>query len=228
VTPEKLIEENLPLVRRVAQRIAMKFSKGIDVDELEAFGREGLVAAASRYDPDRGVAFSTFAYYRVRGAIFDGLRNMGSLHKNPRASFERKADEYLESIGEEEHVPRTSVEATERMSSALSNLTVAFVACVEAIEENPDQSLPDPSDVAETREEVGAVRRAVGCLPDKERTLLTLMYFQGLSMRAAADELDMSKGWASRLHARALERLRSILAHPVTERAPPAGPMIRV
>ncbi len=73
----QLVEQHLPLVQAIARKVKKTLGARIELDDLVAYGAKGLVEAAERYDARPGVAFTTFAYYRVRGAMFDGLRTMG-------------------------------------------------------------------------------------------------------------------------------------------------------
>jgi RNA polymerase sigma factor FliA len=77
--PEKnqLVEQHLQLVQAIARKVKKTLGTSIEYDDLVAYGSKGLVEAADRYDARPGVAFTTFAYYRIRGAMFDGLRTMG-------------------------------------------------------------------------------------------------------------------------------------------------------
>jgi RNA polymerase sigma factor for flagellar operon FliA len=77
--PEKrqLVEQHLQLVQAIARKVKKTLGASIEYDDLVAYGSKGLVEAADRYDARPGVAFTTFAYYRIRGAMFDGLRTMG-------------------------------------------------------------------------------------------------------------------------------------------------------
>src|SRR5258707_11962977 len=98
--PEKnqLVEQHLGLVQAIARKVKKTLGARIDYDDLVAYGSKGLVEAAERYDARPGVAFSTFAYYRIRGAMFDGLRTMGWYSRADYARYraEERANEYLQ------------------------------------------------------------------------------------------------------------------------------------
>jgi len=74
---DELIERYLPYVRSIAQTIISKLPAQIDINDLIGYGRIGLIEAVERFDRTRGVSFKTFAYYRIKGAIYDGLRQIG-------------------------------------------------------------------------------------------------------------------------------------------------------
>src|SRR4051794_27508917 len=104
--PEKdqLVEKNLSLVQAIARKLKKTLGATIDFEDLVAYGSKGLVEAAERFDPRHGVAFTTFAYYRIRGAMFDGLRTMGwySRADYARSRAEERAHEYLRNQAERE------------------------------------------------------------------------------------------------------------------------------
>jgi len=215
---EELISRHQNLVRSVALKLVVNAPENTDVEELVAYGQQGLVQAATRYDPSKGATFATFAYYRIRGAIIDGLREMGPLVRQKRGlKFQANADEYIETRSKEPP-PRNATDAAERLDSIVGNLAVAYVVAQEKLEGHADMVTPDPELATERREELSLVRSRVSRLPTKERSLIELMYFEDFALVEAAKKLDMSKGWASRLHARALDMLRK------EDRAPPTEP----
>lgn len=216
-----LVEEHLGLVKAIATRIVGFAPNEADFDDLVAFGHQGLVQAAHRYDPARGVAFSTFAYYRIRGAMFDGLRKMG--RRGPAARrllFERRADEVLEPLSSEPSPP-TAAAAAERLAETVADLAVAYVYSSKAIDEAPDTETPDPAETLERTEIYSVVTEGLASLDEQERRLLELMYFDGLGVVEAGERLGLSKGWASKLHVRALGRLRAIAEGGASGPGPP-------
>ena len=106
--PEKsqLVEQHLSLVQALARKVkrTLGTSRAIDLEDLVAYGSKGLVEAAERFDARQGVAFSTFAYYRIRGAMYDGLRTMGWYSRADYARYraEERANEYLRSQADRE------------------------------------------------------------------------------------------------------------------------------
>src|SRR6185436_19532883 len=94
----------LPMVRAIAVQVRRQVSDRLELDELIGYGSEGLIEAAGRFDPLHGVKFSTFAWHRVRGAIYDGLREMGHLKRGDYARLQvaLRAGEVLENLAERE------------------------------------------------------------------------------------------------------------------------------
>src|SRR5947209_17239832 len=99
---KRLVEGNLAYVRAIAAKVKEQLPKEIEFDDLVSYGTQGLLEAADRFDGRHGASFTTFAYYRVRGAIFDGLRRMGWLPRGEwaRARFEERAAAYLGNLAE--------------------------------------------------------------------------------------------------------------------------------
>src|SRR5688572_10390908 len=100
----QLVEQHLSLVQAIARKLKKTLGRSMEYDDLVAYGSKGLVEAAERYDARPGVAFSTFAYYRIRGAMFDGLRTMGWYSRADYARYraEERANEYLQSQSDRE------------------------------------------------------------------------------------------------------------------------------
>ncbi len=209
---QELIDRHQELVRRLAIKISRLVNGRIELDDLVAYGQQGLIQAAQRFDPDRGVAFQTFAYYRIRGAIFDGVRQMGPIIQLSRSYvFAEHANEYMEQRAKETR-PTRPTEAAQRLAGIVADLAVAYVMDQEVIEAQPDPSCPDPVEVVDQHDEIRTARKYVSRLPDKERRLIEMIYYEGNDLTRAAELLGISKGWASRLHAQALGKLRRAAA----------------
>ena len=225
----ELIKGHQTLVRSLALKLSVHAPKNVELDDLIAYGQQGLAQAANKYDPTKGSSFSTYAYYRVRGAIIDGLREMGPLVRRKRGlKFEALADDYIEQRASEPP-PKDARNAAERLGSMISDLAVAYLVAQEQLENQPDGEVPDPESASERREELAEVRERISRLPDKERQLVEHMYFGDLTLVETARQLGISKGWASRLHARALGRLRKSGTEPPNQLgALPSGSAIKV
>jgi RNA polymerase sigma factor FliA len=210
-----LIEEHLGYVKALATQLKRQISPRLDLDELVAFGSRGLVEAAERFDPARGASFTTFAYYRIRGAIFDGLRQMGWLSRSEYGRFSAATNEYLGNQSERQSsaAPAAASSSTEEtvneLGRALGDVATIFITSLSASyqEDPPDIDTPDASARLESCEAQAAVHEAIARLPEKERRLLEGYYFQNLTLEDAGRALGLSKSWASRLHARAISLL---------------------
>ena len=204
-------------VETIAAYVLRSVGHEIELDDLVAAGREGLLDAARRFDPSLAVPFAAYANMRIRGAILDSVRKQPRF---PRTMYERIAT--LESAAfvsdqEAQHAfasPwRHRVGARAALAQHLS--TVAVVATVSMVAESRGEaSIEDTPEEALARAELmHLVRRAITDLSADEAELVRRHYFDGERLDEIARYLDISKSWASRLHARAITRLAKRLRH---------------
>ena len=217
---DRIVEENLDLVRSIAGKLKRSLGRNLDLDELVAYGSKGLVEAATRFDSRQNVAFSTFAYYRIRGAMLDGLRSMGWYSRGDLARYraEERANEYLRTLAEREGAPAATAGRSDNaaatlaeIAEVLSGVATIHITSLEAAAGVTDERLPPPDQQLERLHLQARARRALDKLPDKERRLLQLHYFEDMNLEVASAQMGLSKSWGSRLHARAVDRLRQVL-----------------
>jgi RNA polymerase sigma factor for flagellar operon FliA len=222
----QLVERNLDLVRRAAAILHPRVRDHVALDELVALGNAGLAEAASRYEPERGVAFPAFAWYRVNGAMIDGLRQATQLPRRTWAKLIalRAASDYLENRAERERGaiersgaavagdPGDARDALSRVQHALSAIRTMYMTSLETMRDG-GFDLPAEASVVADRIDgarlAARLRAALTRLSDKERALVTKHYWEGKNLARAGAELGMSKSWASRLHAQAVDKLRA-------------------
>src|SRR5437762_13207886 len=101
---DRLVEQHLSLVQAIAAKLKRTLGRSIDFDDLVGYGTKGLLEAAQRFDPTQGATFTTFAYYRVRGAMLDGLRTMGWYSRADYARYraDDRAPEHMQHQAERE------------------------------------------------------------------------------------------------------------------------------
>src|SRR3569623_1230398 len=224
---DSLVQQHLGLVQSVARKLRKQITARIDFDDLVGYGSKGLLEAAERFDPVHGVAFTTFAYYRIRGAMLDGLRTMGWYSRADYARYraEERATEYLQNQAERAGAAATGAregaadgdaDKVEGQLSAIAELlrgvATVHITSLEAAATVADERLPPPDASLDTGRLSARVRDAVGKLPDRERQLMELYYFADKNLEEAGAVMGLSKSWACRLHARAVELLRHQLA----------------
>jgi len=219
----QLVERNLDLARRAAAVIHPRVRDHVAFDELVALANAGLAEAAHRFEPARGVRFTTFAWYRVNGAIVDGLRKTTHLPRRTWAKLValRAANEYLENRADRERgaadrglAPADTADALDAVRQAMSAVRTMYMTSLETLRETGFDVAgdgPAPPDGIDSARMASRLREAIAALPDKERALVTKHYWEGKNLMEAGAELGMSKSWASRLHAQAVEKLRSIV-----------------
>jgi RNA polymerase sigma factor for flagellar operon FliA len=219
----QLVERHLDLARRAAAMIHPRVRDHVSFDELVAFGNAGLVEAASRYEPERGVTFPAFAWYRVNGAIIDGLRKATHLPRRTWAKLValRAANEYLENRAERARgaigrggEPATGGDALAEVQHAMSAIRTMYMISLETMRDggfDTTGEVPAIEERIDVARMAARLRQAIARLPDKERALITKHYWEGKNLLEAGSELGISKSWASRLHAQAVERLRAFI-----------------
>jgi RNA polymerase sigma factor FliA len=219
----KLVEGHLELSRRAAAMVFPRVRDHIDFEELVSLANAGLAEAARRYDPSRGASFATFAWYRVHGAIIDGLRRATHLPRRTWAKLValRAASDYLENRAEREAAATRAgapapagAAALAALRDAMSAIRTIHVTSLEGMREQgfePGGEAPELAAQIDTRKLGARLREAIERLPERERALMKKHYWEGKNLLEAGAELGISKSWASRLHAQAVERLRAIV-----------------
>lgn len=223
VEPAQLIEQHLELPRKAARMLYPRVRDHIEFDELVALGNAGLAEAAGRYDPTLGASFSTFAWYRVHGAIIDGLRKMTTLPRRTWAKLValRGAAEYLENRGERDAgaaqrgaPARTPSESLSAIKDAIAAIQTVYLTSLEQLRDAGGDISAEPvaqEEAIDRARLAERLRAALAAMPERERELLTKHYFEDKNLLEAGAELGRSKTWASRLHAQAIDRLRQAL-----------------
>lgn len=215
---ERFAEEWRGFVVSIAQKVHRQVDRLVELDELIALGYHGLLDARTRFDPTVGAQFKTFAYYRVRGAMFDGVRKLTgavSLRGRRSAAALAGADALTEEAGASAQgaggAAPTRAQALGALDDALGRITTAFV--LSASGEVPDApgEDADPEEALLRGDAAARVRAAVARLPERERALVQGAYLEGRRFDEIATELGISKSWASRLHHKAMGRLRELL-----------------
>lgn len=219
---DRLVEEHLHLVHAIASKLKHRLGKTMESGDLIGYGTQGLIEAAKKFDPGQGTAFSTFAYYRIRGAMFDGMRAMGWYSRSDYARFraEERATEYLAAAAAREGVEQVAAGASastnkaeilDQVADLLAGVAAVHITSMEGARELPDDRFQVADQALEDAEDRTRVRQALATLPEKERALMELYYFSDLNLESAGKQLGLSKSWACRLHSRAVDRLREAL-----------------
>lgn len=214
----EFVREHEPLVRKLAGRVRAQLELTTDLDDLMAYGYRGLLEARARFDPSRGVQFTSFAHYRIRGAILDGVRQMAYLPR--RAHESRRAAEALDRAAEEVALERAaSPEDRAEIGAALAAIDdilgktcAAFVISV--VGQSSDDAPVAVDEEVIRAEDRARVAAALHLLDERERKLIEGHYFADRTLEEVGAEMGISKSWASRLHSRALSRLRRALQAP--------------
>jgi RNA polymerase sigma factor for flagellar operon FliA len=224
-TVQQLAQSCQGLVRSIAWKIKQKLPPQVDLEDLIGYGQLGLLQAAQDFDATRGGQFTTYAYYRIRGAILDGLSQMAWFSRADyhRARYERLAQEVLSAEAADSSEASSSagppgeVRAGESLNGEVgwfadlaSKLVIVYLAS--GAEDGADaNSLVDggepPPAQAMARELKQNLAEIIEALPAPARSLIRATYFEGVTLQEAGRRLGISKAWASRLHAKTLGQL---------------------
>jgi RNA polymerase sigma factor for flagellar operon FliA len=216
---DRLVEQHLSLVQAIAAKLKRSLGRTIEFDDLVGYGTKGLLEAAERFDATQGATFTTFAYYRVRGAMLDGLRTMGWYSRADYARYraEERANEYLQNQSERDQAATQAggkpdrAEALESIAEILGGVATIHITSLEAAAHVADEKLPAPDADIQRVQASAQMRQALARLPAKERALIEMYYFGDKNLEEAGATLGLSKSWACRLHARAVGLLRDAL-----------------
>src|SRR3954469_17726250 len=158
---DQLIQQHLSLVQSVARKLKKQITARVEFDDLVGYGSKGLIEAAERFDPSHGVTFTTFAYYRIRGAMLDGVRTMGWYSRADYARYraEERANEDLQNqadrAGAQATAPREGARAAPSpapgsatqlpgIAEILAGIATVHIPSLEAAATVADDSLPAP------------------------------------------------------------------------------------
>lgn len=212
---EKLLEHYLYLVKIAAGRILCLLPPYIDREDLEGYGAIGLIQALNRFRPERGVRFETYALSRIRGAILDYLRSLDPLTRGERRHLRRVLEAWrrweTEKGGEptlEDLSQVTGFSPREITWLVERGKSMFFFGEEEEVSREETEETLDPVSALEDRELLEYLGKLIDELPERERLILTLYYFEGLTLREIGEIMSLSEGRVSQILARTLLRLR--------------------
>lgn len=229
---EGLILHYSPLVKFVAGRVGSGLPKNVDQSDLISFGTFGLIDAVDKFEPERGFKFETYAVNRIKGAILDELRALDWVPRSVRS----RAREIQRTMAELEHRNQrtaTEDEVAEAMEVPLDTLrdhlgeiaNLGFVALDELL--NPseresgsmsemiaDPAAVDPSGSFEKEETRYLLADSINRLPDRERLVLTLYYYEGLTLAEIGGVLSVTESRICQIHTKAVMSLRNRFIEP--------------
>lgn len=221
----RMIEANLPYAHAIAAEVMRKLPPDLERKDIQGWAELGLVEAAISFDRTRGIQFTTFAHYRIKGAIYDGLRKMGWYPKGQyrRMRFEMAATEYLKDVsGDPPHASSPEAQLQD-LRDLTGNLLSCYMLSLESLEQEPVDATQLSAEEAVVRSQQREhLRQYLAQLPKINRQVLEHCYFQELTLEEVGRRLGMSKSWVCRLHAKSLEMLRKLLTEE-----PGAAPLRR-
>jgi len=237
---ERLILDHLPLVKITVERISQALPPQVDREDLMEAGIVGLIEAANRFDPLQGNDFSTYAKFRIRGAILDELRVNDWVPKSLRQKS-REMEEVFAKLELKLGRPPTDEEMAQELGmkyeeylkliNKMSYMTIfsfeelgKILLDKEGAEDIiPDPYQKDPFEEAELAERVNLLAEVIDELPEREKLVITLYYYEELTIREIAEVLGLAKSTVSEIHTKAILRMRGKLKAKLGE---PTNPSI--
>jgi RNA polymerase sigma factor FliA len=225
---EEMLDEYIPLVQMVVAQMKRNLSNQTDVDELFSSGMIGLWDASQKFDPTLGIKFETYAVQRIRGAILDGIRAIDHASRTLRKK-EKVFREAMEALEQKYLRKPTPHEVSEHLGITLTEYeqTLKQLAFLkqESLDEpvdnegkdNPiyhqieDLSFQRQEEWLEAKERKKSLAALIDALPEREKLILSLVYYENLSLTDVSKVLDLHKSRISQLHSQAIKRLRSAL-----------------
>ncbi len=229
VLKEQIILEHTALIRYIVNRIAVRLPSHIDLDDLHNTGVIGLMDAIDKYDPGKNCKFKTYAEFRIKGAILDQLRSLDWVPRSIRQKSRRLEQAYSEveqrlgrSATDSEIAQSLGIEL-EEFHFLLNQVRGISMVNLDELRSGGDPDQPAYGDIFEdvksenpfaslkSRELRQAVAECIGALPEKERLVISLYYYEDLNMKEIGNVLGITESRVCQIHTKAVQRLRSKL-----------------
>ena len=228
---DRLILTYAPLVKYVAGRLGSGLPAHVDESDLTSYGLLGLIGAIERFDPTREIKFETYAISRIRGAIIDELRALDWVPRSVRSrarDIERAIAELEARLGrapdDDEIAAKVGI-TVEELEGSLTDISRSSIAAldelwtvsgeggdqVSLLDTIEDTGGSDPQDALSQTEMREALGDAISRLPEREKLVVTLYYYEELTLREIGEVIGVTESRVSQLHTKAILRLKSRL-----------------
>ncbi|WP_426447057.1 FliA/WhiG family RNA polymerase sigma factor [Paenibacillus sp. S-38] len=224
---QTLIESYLPLVDYVSSRLSIGLPKNVAKEDLASFGVMGLIDAIEKFDYERGLQFETYASWRIRGAIIDGLRqgdwvprSIREKAKKVEDAYQKLEQKYMRSVTDSEMSEYLNVSESEFQQMVQDIAVTAVCSIDDPIREEDsetrlsllvDEKAKNPESKVNELHLKETLAKAIEKLTEKERIVVSLFYFEELSLSEIAEVMSLSPSRISQLHSKAILRLRGAL-----------------
>jgi RNA polymerase sigma factor for flagellar operon FliA len=229
---DRLILTYAPLVKYVAGRLGSGLPAHVDEGDLVSYGLLGLIGAIERFDPERDIKFETYAISRIKGSIIDELRAMDWVPRSVRArarDIERAMAELEAKLGRaptDEEIAKKVGLTQEELGDSLTEISRSSIAALDElwtvgssggdaislIDTIEDDSAQGPQDALSQTEMKEAIGEAIARLPEREKLVVTLYYYEELTLREIGEVLGVTESRVSQLHTKAILRLKARLS----------------
>jgi RNA polymerase sigma factor for flagellar operon FliA len=228
---EQIVLEHAPLIRYIVNRIAVRLPSHIDLDDLHNTGVIGLMDAIDKYDPDKNCKFKTYAEFRIKGAILDQLRSLDWVPRSVRQKsrrLERAYGEVEQRLGRsasEEEVADSLGLQLDKFHELMNQVRGISLVNLEELRGNggdgdragtfadvvEDVHSENPFATLKLSETKGLIADTIGALPEKERLVVSLYYYEDLNMKEIGQILGITESRVCQIHTKAVLRLRAKL-----------------
>ncbi len=228
---DRLILTYAPLVKYVAGRLGSGLPAHVDEGDLVSYGLLGLIGAIERYDPERDIKFETYAMARIKGAIIDELRALDWVPRSVRSrarEIERAIAELESRLGRaptDEEIAQKIGISVDELEESLTDISRSSIAALDELwsatgegdqisllDTLEDTSGPRPAEALDETELREALADAIARLPEREKLVVTLYYYEELTLREIGEVLGVTESRVSQLHTKAVLRLKARLA----------------
>ncbi len=229
---DALILNYAPMVKYIANRLAINLSSVVETDELISYGIEGLIDAIEKYDHKRNIKFETYAITRIRGSMIDGLRTMDWVPVSIRQKSKELEKTYailetrLERSATDQEVADELGISLDSLNSLFRELAATTIVSLDdfvsgddanykkkrIIDMLEDNEATDAINVTELAEVRMVLAKSIARLPEKEKKVVYLYYYEGITLKEIGAVLSLSESRISQLHTKAILRLRGSLS----------------
>lgn len=222
---DHIIKEYIPLVKYIASRVSLGKNKYMDYDDLVSYGMIGLMDAITKFDEQKGIKFSSYASIRIKGAIIDEIRRARPISKGAMDKLS-KYNKAIEELQSELFREPTNAEIANHLGMSIGEVSevenyINYISVVSLddiiFSDDEDMSVmgvivdknsPSPEDSYEAREQEDTLASAIDQLKDKDRIVLSLYYYEELTLKEIGQVLSVSESRVCQLHSRAIRNLR--------------------
>ncbi len=229
-TRERLILHYAPLVKYVAGRVGAGLPRSVDQNDLASYGLFGLIDAIDKFEPDRGFKFETYAINRIKGAILDELRALDWVPRSVRSRARRietavvELEHTLQRAPTEDELAFNLEMEVDELNDALAEIGRSGIAALDEFVSGDSQTsmgemLSDPSGISpeavfQSEETRRGLVDAINRLPERERLVVTLYYYEGMTLNEIGDVLGVTESRVCQIHAKTMMSLRNRLGDP--------------
>lgn len=227
---EDLIRQYLPLVKKVVHRLSGRLPKDVDIREMLNSGIIGLVDALEKYDPKHETNFATYAQFRIRGAILDSFRSQDWLPRSLRFKSHKlelayqRIEQKLGRPATDEEVAKELGMGVDELQKLLGEVGSIVMLSFEELGFGHGEERFQAEDVVASKgqdplgkllsgEKISLIARALDRLPEKERLVISLYFYEELNLKEIGEILGVTESRASQIRSRALIRLKNYLKH---------------